>query len=344
VRLSDSEAASYIQDSWKPRQSVLVEAGLRQDWDRLFDHVVFSPRLGVSWAPPRLESTKVSAGYGLVYEEANLLLFSRPTDQYLLTTYFAPDGTAEPGPVRSVYTIGPGPLKSPRFANYSASVEQRFAGGLFARLEYIGRRGRDGVTYVDTAGVGGSPPLDVVYQLRNLRRDTYDACALTLRQTFHKQYEWLASYTRSRARSTAVVDASVDQPLLVSNNTGRMPWDAPNRVLSWAYLPVPLANWAVAFLMEARNGYPFSVQNSLGAVQGGVDSFRFPMFFELNLHLERRFVFRNNRWAVRFGFNNITNHQNPNVVDNDTSSPHFLALYGGQSRAFNVRLRWLGKN
>ena len=48
--------------------------------------------------------------------------------------------------------------------------------------------------------------------------------------------------------------------------------------------------------------------------QGDPNRFRYPFFFELNLHLERRFQFHRNRWAFRFGFNNITDHKNPNVV------------------------------
>ncbi|HEX8985987.1 MAG TPA: TonB-dependent receptor [Bryobacteraceae bacterium] len=352
--LSNTESASYIQDSWKPRASLLVEAGVRQDWDRLLGNVVFSPRLGIAWAPPSLEFTKLSAGYGIVTEETSLRLFSRPLDQYALTTYFLPDGTLERGPVASLYAIN-GPLKTPRYSNRSAALEQRFSRGLYARLEYIGRRGHDGLTYINPTGPGALPPpgrspqvvlphpIDLIYQLGNQRRDVYDAFAVTFRQVFHKQYEWLASYTRSRALSNAVLDVSVDDPLLFSSNVGRMPWDAPNRVVSWGYLPTPFENWAVAYLTEIRNGYPFSVQNAFGAVQGDPNRFRYPVFFELNLHLERRFVFRRNRWAFRFGFNNITNHKNPNVVINDMNAPNFLAMYGGQHRALNFRLRWLGK-
>lgn len=344
---SNTEAAGYVQDSWKPRPSILVEAGLRQDWDRLTGSTAWSPRLGVSWAPPGLESTKISGGWGIIAEETSLSLFSRPLDQYALTTYYRPDGSPEPGPVASVFAIGPGRLKTPRFSNYSAGLEQRFSRGLYARFRYIGRRGRDGLTYVDVLGplvTRDSYDVNQLYELRNMRRDTYDAFEVTFRQTFHKQYEWLASYTRSRALSNAVLDLSVDNPAILSANTGRMPWDSPNRLVSWGYLPTPFENWAVAFLAEARDGYPFSIQDSLGIIQGDPNGYRFPVFFELNLHLERRFRFHNNRWAFRFGFNNITGHRNPNVVNNDTGSPHFLAMYGGQSRALNFRLRWLGKN
>jgi hypothetical protein len=47
--------------------------------------------------------------------------------------------------------------------------------------------------------------------------------------------------------------------------------------------------------------------------------------------------------ALRGGFNNITGHQNANVVDNVVGGPTFLHQYGGQARALNFRLRFLGK-
>jgi hypothetical protein len=171
----------------------------------------------------------------------------------------------------------------------------------------------------------------------------YDSVQVAVRQTFRKQYEWMASYMRSRALSNAVVDISADDPLLVTNNVGRMPWDTPNRLVSWGYLPTPWENWAVAYLTEARNGFPFSVYDSSGHVTGTPNEMRFPRFFELNLHLERRFTFHANRWAFRFGFNNITNHENPNVVNADMSAPDYLHMYGGRGRSLNFRIRWLGK-
>ena len=51
---------------------------------------------------------------------------------------------------------------------------------------------------------------------------------------------------------------------------------------------------------------------------------------------------RGYRVAVRAGFNNITGHFNPNVVDNVVGGPTFLREYGGQARAFNIRLRFQG--
>jgi hypothetical protein len=114
-----------------------------------------------------------------------------------------------------------------------------------------------------------------------------------------------------------------------------------------ARLPGPLRflfhDTRAAYLVESRNGFPFSVVNEEGYLVGRPNARRLPSYFSVNLHLERRFRFMHYQWAWRFGFNNLTNHGNPNVVNNNIDSPMFLAYGRGQQRAFNVRLRFLGR-
>jgi hypothetical protein len=139
------------------------------------------------------------------------------------------------------------------------------------------------------------------------------------------------------------VDVNADDPTTALSNVGPMPWDSTHRLLSWGYLPLPLKHWAVSFLADARTGFPFSVRNAVGEVDGAVNSRRYPLFFEMNLHVERRFQFRRHLWAVRIGANNLTGRINPDSVNNIADSPDFLRYYGGTGRSTNVRIRWLGK-
>ena len=148
-------------------------------------------------------------------------------------------------------------------------------------------------------------------------------------------------YTRSRAWSTQVMDLNVDQPLEVTDNTGPLNWDAPNRFVSWAYLPTKWKNWSIAYSVEARTGFPYSEVNDSGEIVGAVNSQRFPMFLSLNIHPEWKFVLFGRRWALRGGFNNITNHANPTVAQAIPGMP--VELLGSEGRHFVFRLRWLGK-
>jgi outer membrane receptor protein involved in Fe transport len=352
---SNFEAASYVQDSWRLRSGWFIEAGLRHDWDRLLGSHNLAPRLGVAWTPPGLEAAKLSAGFGIVYETASLRVFARPLDQHSLTTYYARDGGLVRGPAVSLFALSAAPLQRPAYRNWNLSWEQRIGGALYFRAGWISRRGRRGLTYENMLHFDEAPPaefsarfpglpFDAMYALRNLRRDVYDAFEITVRQVFARQYEWVGSYTRSRAFSNSVVDVSIDDPIIFSRNVGRMPWDAPNRWISWGYLPLLRRNWGLAYLLEARTGYPFSVVDEEGRLAGEINERRFPFFFELNLHAERRFFLKGHRWALRAGFNNITNHRNYDTVNNNAGSPNFLRFYGGRGRTLNFRIRWLGRN
>jgi len=128
---------------------------------------------------------------------------------------------------------------------------------------------------------------------------------------------------------------------------GPYPWDAPNRFLSWGFVPffkLPLVHELdLAYSTEARTGFPFSVNNDLQELVGPPGSHRFPNYFSLNLHLEKRFRLFGYYWALRGGFDNITDHQNPYVVNTDINSGQFLTFSSYDRRAFTARIRFLGR-
>jgi hypothetical protein len=181
------------------------------------------------------------------------------------------------------------------------------------------------------------------YQLTNLRRDDYDSVQLSVHQTFSGQYEWSAAYTYSRALSNAVLDTNTAQALQVLRDLVPIPWDVPNRLLAWTYLPLPWKHWAISALADMRTGYPFSVRDQTGVVVGAVDSYRYPMNFDLNLAIERMVMFHGYRFALRGGMDNITNQANPTAVNNVTGAPQFLQFLGDEGRHFVVRIRFFGR-
>ena len=346
------EMSSYLLDEWRLKPNLLLEIGIRQDWDELVRSTVLSPRAAFTYAPFGSKTTKLSGGYAVVYDASSLQLFSRPLDQYSLATYYNTDGAVQSGPLATVFTIQNAHLKAPKYQNWSLGLERSLPRNIDLQVNFLRKRGHDGFTYINTLGDPSAPPppaafnatgFDSVFNLTNQRRDVYDSAEIVIHQPLHEQYEWMASYVRSRALSNAVFDITVDQPMLISNNVGRMPWDSPNRFLSWGYLPTPRKNWALAYLFETRSGFPFSVVNQFGQTVGAANSSHFPAYFDINLHLERRFRLRGYRLALRGGFNNVTNHRNYTVVNNTLGAPQFHSFYGSDGRHFVVRLRWLGK-
>jgi hypothetical protein len=96
-------------------------------------------------------------------------------------------------------------------------------------------------------------------------------------------------------------------------------------------------------LTDFRTGFPFSVTNEQGYLVGQPNALRFPDYLTVNVALERRFRFHGYLWAWRVGLINALGRSNPNVVNSDFNSPQYLAFGGGQARAVNVRLRFLGR-
>jgi len=353
---NNTEWAFYVQDGWKLRAGMLLEAGMRWDWDQILRRANFSPRVGMAWSPAGRENLRVSGGVGYIYDATTLQLFVRPDDQIALTTYYGADALPIRGPALSQF-LNDQRLRSPGFFTFSIGAEQRIRSATSVRVSYLAKRGLRGFTYRNAplpdeveqfrqvaGGGNGEVAIEGLYRLVNQRQDRYDAFEVTLRQRIGREYEWLASYIRSAARSNAASDISIDEPYVIDDNSGPLAWDTPNRLVTWGYLPTPFEKWAAAYLLEWRNGFPYSVLDEDGRVRGTVHSRRFPMFLELNLHLERRVRLFSQTWALRGGVNNVTGRHNPLIVNNFAGAPDFLRYFGGFGRSLNFRIRWLGRN
>ena len=255
-------------DDWRLRENLQIEAGVSgrigTNWSR---RTVVSPRVAVSWSPFASRNTKLSGGYAITYDATPLLLFARPLDQQSVTQNYAPDGSLAGAPQLTMFEVPYGQLKQPRYNNWTATIDRRFEHGFNLRLDYLYRNGVDGFTFAGLP-LAQLPPGISKYLLTNYRDDRYRSVQISARKTFGGQYEWFGCYIHSSATSNAVLDVSVDQVLHVADNYGPMPWDAPNRILSWAYLPLPFKNWAISVLADGRSGFPYSIQDEKGNILG----------------------------------------------------------------------------
>jgi len=353
------EFTEYVSDRWTPRGGLLLDVGLRLDWDQVVRTLLTSPRLGVSWAPAWLGGAKAAAAVGVFHDALSLPLISRHQDQVAVSTFLAPDGVVRRGPVETAFLVEEQFLRVPRYRTASVSLERPLPGGLLGKVTYLRRSGNRGLTFfselVDLQGPEASRVRQVEnYYLRNWRRDRYDALELTVRRSFRGAFQWHGSYVRSHARSNAVIDFSLENPVFAEQSGGPFPWDTPHRFVTWGWAPLPERRLApflrfltrdtnASYLIEYHTGFPFSAVNEEGFLAGRPNERRLPGYFNVNLHFERRFRFWHYLLAWRVGLNNLTNHGNPNVVNNNIDSPDFLAFGRGQPRAVQVRLRFLGK-
>ena len=348
------EAALYVQDHWVPREGLTLEAGVRTEWNEVVRDLEVAPRVAVAWVPRKLRGAKISAGWGVYYDAIGLGTLTRDEGLTSFSTFFPTDGTVH-GPVATSFVVDNRTLLTPKYQTANLTVEEKLPFDFYAKAGYTWRAGGRGFTYETLSPESGPTFYDgAVFQLRNTRRERYDAADFAVRRTFAGQFEWFLGYTRSSTRSNAAVDYSLENPVFAPQMAGPFDWDTPNRIHMWGWVPIPkralprrlkflLRNTTTAYLVEYRTGFPFSVVDQEGFLVGRPNARRYPDYFNVNLHFERRFRALHYLWAWRCGYNNLTGNLNPNVVNNIEGSPQFLTYGRGQARAFSVRLRLLGR-
>ncbi|SPF48721.1 conserved exported hypothetical protein [Candidatus Sulfotelmatobacter kueseliae] len=349
----NSEISAYAEDRWSITNRLLVEPGVRLDWDEIVRHAEIAPRLAGTYVLDNAGNTKLSAGIGLVYDATPIFLIARPYAGTRQDIFYSmnPDCSTNPkcspavfvtGPVMTTFTVNTNTLASPRFLNWSLGLEKKLPAAVYLKAEFQEKRGSRGFVYDTPDATAGDSILE------NTRDDRYDALQLTLRHNFRESYMVMGSYTLSRAHSNQALDFNVDNPVLSGQQPGPYPWDAPNRFLSWGYLPffkLPIIHQLeVAYSMEARTGFPFSLFNEQQQLISAVGAERFPEYFSLNLQLEKRFHFLGYYLALRGGFDNITGRCNPYIVNNVIDASHLNPTFSAcQGRAFTSRIRLLGR-
>jgi len=342
----NSEASGYAEDRWLLTNRLLLEPGIRFDWDQIVRSPILSPRLAGTYVLDNAGNTKLSAGIGLIYAATDLALVARPFAGQRLDTFFVNSSgnpLTTPSSVLTTFSADRNTLQAPRFVNWSVALEKKLPRSIFLKAEFMQRRGTRDFVYNTADGLP-----DGNFLLRNTRDDFYHAFQLSLRHSFHDRYMLMGSYIRSSSHSNQVLDFNVDSPILSPQQPGPFLWDAPNRFLSWGFLPffkLPVIHALdLAYSAEARNGFPFYVTNDLQQIVKPLNSYHFPTYFTLNLALEKRFHLFGYYWALRGGCDNITNRSNPFVVNSDINSPQFLTFSGYDRRSFTSRIRFLGKN
>jgi hypothetical protein len=331
----NTETSAYIQDRWSPISRLLFEPGVRFDWDEVIRRPLISPRLAGTYVLNESGDTKISAGIGVVYQSTSLALVAQPFQGSRQDTFF--DVQGNPTSFFTTLSVDRNQLLAPRFINWSVALEQKLPAELFLKTEFMRRTGIHDFVYNTPAG---GPGTDFI--LQNTRNDEYYAFRVDLRRTFKKRYILTGSYTRSSSRSNQVLDYSPDNLVVSPQLAGPFAWDVPNRFISWGWFPL-IKGFDAGYSFDARSGFPFAALNDQQQIVRPPGAYRFPTYIALNLHLEKRFHALGFYWALRGGFDNITNHQNPFTVNNNIDSPQFLTFSNFDRRAFTARIRFLGR-
>jgi len=332
-----TEASAYFQDRWNVSDRFVLEGGMRFDHDSFIRDVLPAPRGAASYMVDKSSETKISAGVGVYYDRTSLEVITRPLQGSRTDFFFNPDGITLSQPsITTSFVVNRAGLQAPRFLNWSVAVERRLPWQIYGRVEYVNRTGTRGLEF-DPIG------STEIFLLGNNRRDRYRAVSATFRKELKRGYPLFLSYTRSAAHSNEVLDFDLDILAFGPQVAGPFPWDAPNQLVSWGWLPLGIWKLDFAYSLVWRSGFPFLAVNNQLAVVPSAGFFRFPDFVTLNPAIERKFTLHHYQFAVRLGINNITDNQNADTVNNNIQSPQFLTFHGGGHRTFNARIRLLGK-
>jgi hypothetical protein len=331
-RIANTEVGGYAQDLWRPVRPFVFSIGVRSDWDRLIHRSIVEPRTAMNWVPMEDGRMKFTLAWGKHYQPLTLSILGQGFDQQRSDTFFDPTGQIPLGaPTVSTFRVPLAGLAQPRSYNTTAEWDERFSGNTFVGAAFLLRESRDGFAW--------ETQPDNSLLLENNRNDRYVSGEVWVRHTFGENQAFAIDYARSRASSSEVLDPSLALLILSPQQPGPLLWDAPHRLVSSGWTPIPIWGLFLSGYLEYRSGFPFSVVNEQQQLVGAPNRLRFPDFVNLNLGLEKRFPFRGHEWAIRLTEINITGHRNPDSVVNNMAAPNFLTFAGGQRRALTVRLR-----
>jgi hypothetical protein len=339
------EAGAYLQDRWTPHSGLLIEPGLRFDWDEILRRPLVSPRLAAIYLPSGTEGrTKLSAGIGLYYEHTQLEYLTRALAGIRYDTYFAADGVTPEGPSQeTTFSANGGSLHEARALNWSVGVEERLPGSIYVQANLLRKRVSDEFAYVNQSGPAA---LTGNYALANSRQDHDNLAEIDARRTFAGGYTFFAAYTHSSAHTNAAIDYLPTLSMLGTQQSGPLAWDTPNRVLSWGWLPFLAPGfkkrWDFVYTFDWHSGFPFTSVNAGYQVVGEAGSKRFPNYLSVSPGLEWRFHFRGSYFGLRGVIENVSNSRNALVVNNSIDSPQYGTFSEFEGRAFTARIRLIG--
>lgn len=347
---SDSAVAEFIQDHWVLDSHWSVDLGARLSSETNGWPAALAPRAGVAYSPGNEGKTVIRTGVGLFYSLLPLLAGDFAANPTQVVTEFDPAGLPSGLPVTytNAYVGGLNPLTAsglpthpdttPRNLTWNVEVEQELRKNFLLRVGYINSL----TTYLFavnplTAAAGGQSFL----ALTNIGSSHYSELESTARFIFHRTDQIDVSYIWSRTRgdlnNLSGVLIPFEQPVIRPNVYGVLPYDVPNRVVTWGIFSLP-KNLKFSPIADLHSGYPYSNIDTLQNYVGTPNGQRFASFFTLDVKVYRQFRIpflgsdhgKGKGHHVRLGFYslNVTNHGNFNAVYNNVTAPNFGQFAG----------------
>jgi hypothetical protein len=343
-------AGAFIEDHWSAGR-LLLEPGVRMDWNEITRHPVWSPRIAAVVIPnPRRQNTKLAAGIGIYFEQTLLEFLQRALLGPRADTYYTANGLAPLGPpVVTAFTYDPHSLRDQYAINWSLGLEQRLPGAMLLKANYIHKHVYDAFVYTGQAAAESPSSLEEAgrfgntYRLTNNRQDVDTEFDVDVRKNFGRGYSFDVAYARTMAHTNAAIDYQPTVSYVGPQQAGPLPWDSPNHITSYGWFPVPLSRlakrWDFGYTFNWHTGFPYTAVNANDDVVGQVNGYRFPNYMALNPGIEWKFHFHDMYFGLRTVIENVTNAADPFFVNNNVDSRAFGRFSTPVGRSFSARIR-----
>ena len=220
----NAEVSAYAEDRWSPTNRLLIEPGVRLDWDEIVRQAEVAPRLAGTYVLDQAGNTKISAGIGLVYDATPIYLIARPFAGTRQDLFHSAGFHHLSGELRDHDRSGPDVVQrkpqrivAPRFVNWSVALEKKLPAVIYLKAEFLEKRGARGFVY-DTlnSATGGN------FVLQNTRDDHYTALQLTLAPQLPRDLLGDGIVYALERQSNQALDFNVDNPILRAQQPGSL--------------------------------------------------------------------------------------------------------------------------
>jgi hypothetical protein len=338
VGAANTEIAGFIEDTWSLSQQLTVHGGARYGYEQIAGQQTIAPRVDATLRPFENGRTIIKGGVGQFYDKLPLNSADFNAQQARRTTEYGRDGQ-----VTSVSWLTPrvaqDRIETPNTVAWNVEVDQLLAEGLMARVGYRQSRGADQLV-VDPVTAQGTLWLS---SHGSSESREFEA---TVRKQLSKVSHLTVSYTHASTKADLNDFVSLfgdsRNPVILDNEYAPQAFDVPHRVLVWGVMNFP-KEIVIAPTVEYRSGFPYTVvDETQRAVGGRNDGGRYPNLFTLDLAVTKDVQLTKTRRArVGVQFFNLTNHFNPQDVQNNADSSAFRQYANSVDRQFRTKFTLL---
>jgi hypothetical protein len=329
--IDHNQIALFAADHWQPTRFLTFDAGLRLDRDGITNSTSPAPRLGLALMLTKDARTVLKGGAGMFYDRVPMNIASFRDLPGRTVSVLSPAGWVEDS--QTYLNTFAGNLRNPRSFAWNLELDRQVTSSFALRAGFQERNTARDFALDPEASRG-------LLLLSNTGNSFYREFEVT---SHYKVRRGMlnASYVRSKAVGNLndfnQFFGNNGAPVIEPDQQGRLPFDAPNRVLAWGEWDAPF-RLTVLPQVDVHTGFPYSLIDQERAFIGQRDSQRFPRFASLDLQVTRpvRLPFRHERLKARVGFSvfNLLNRFNPRDVQNDVDSVRFDAMFNGVGRIF----------